>query len=198
MAIKLIVGLGNPGANYKNTKHNAGFWIVEAIAEELGISFNQRKFNSQWVQSKYCENNFILAKPLTYMNLSGNAVRSFVDYFKINLTDILIIFDDVNLNLGTIRIRKSGSAGGHNGLDSIIKCLGTSDIARLRFGVNAANPGIDLAKYVLSGFTNKDDVQKAKETVDEAKNAALIWLERDTNFAMNKFNTKRRENSDDE
>ncbi|MFH1062586.1 MAG: aminoacyl-tRNA hydrolase [Candidatus Omnitrophota bacterium] len=198
MAIKLIVGLGNPGANYKNTKHNAGFWVVEAIAKELDISLNQRKFNSQWAQGKYCNSSFILAKPLTYMNLSGNAVRSFVDYFKISLTDILIIFDDAHLKLGTIRIRKSGSAGGHNGLRSIIKELGTSDIARLRFGVSSGAPGIDLSNYVLSGFSNKADEQIAKETVAEAKNAGLSWMEKDIDFAMNTFNPKRRENSDDE
>ncbi len=198
MVRKLIVGLGNPGANYKNTKHNAGFWVVEAIAKELGLSFNQRKFNSQWAQGKIDDKNFILAKPLTYMNLSGNAVRRFVDYFKIDLSDILIIFDDVHLNLGSIRIRKTGSAGGHNGLRSIIKDLGSLEISRLRFGVNGANPGVDLAKYVLSGFGNKEDEQRAKLTIEKARDAGIIWLEKDINFAMNKFNTKGRENSDNE
>ncbi|MBU1042987.1 MAG: aminoacyl-tRNA hydrolase [Candidatus Omnitrophica bacterium] len=198
MARKLIVGLGNPGANYKNTKHNAGFWVVEAIAKELDVSVNQRKFNSLWAQGKIDNISFILVKPLTYMNLSGNAVRNFIDYFKIDLSDVLIIFDDVHLKLGTIRIRKFGSAGGHNGLRSIIKDLGTSEVSRLRFGVNAAMPGVDLAKYVLSGFSNKEDEQIAKVTVEQAKNAAMSWLENDINFAMNKFNTKGRENSDDE
>jgi peptidyl-tRNA hydrolase, PTH1 family len=197
MAMKLIVGLGNPGENYKHTKHNAGFWVVEAIAKELDVSFNQRKFNSQWAQGKIENNSFILAKPLTYMNLSGNAVRSFVDYFKIALSDILIVFDDVHIELGTIRIRKSGSAGGHNGLRSIINDLGTSDIARLRFGVSCSVPGRDLSDYVLSGF-NKADEQIAKQMVIVAKDAGLSWLEKDIDFAMNKFNPKRRENSDDE
>ncbi|MBU1087848.1 MAG: aminoacyl-tRNA hydrolase [Candidatus Omnitrophica bacterium] len=198
MAIKLIVGLGNPGINYKNTKHNAGFWVVESIAKELNVSLNQRKFNASFIQGKINDVGFLLVKPLTYMNLSGNAVRSFVDYFKIPLADILIIFDDVHLKLGSIRIRKFGSAGGHNGLRSIIKDLGTLDIARLRFGVNAAMPGVDLAKYVLSGFVNKDDELTAQKTIELAKNAALSWLEKDIDFAMNKFNTKGRENSDDE
>lgn len=197
MARKLIVGLGNPGANYKNTKHNAGFWVVEAIAKELDLSFNQRKFNSKWTQGRLENNSFILAKPLTYMNLSGIAVRSFVDYFKIDLSDILIIFDDVHLNLGGIRIRKSGSAGGHNGLRSIIKDLGTSEISRLRFGVNAAMPGVDLAKYVLSGF-NKEDDKVAKLTIAKSRDAAITWLKQDINVAMNKFNKKGRENLDNE
>jgi PTH1 family peptidyl-tRNA hydrolase len=199
MAMKLIVGLGNPGSDYKNTKHNAGFWIIQAVAKDLSISFSKRKFNALIGQGKIKNNSFLLVKPLTYMNLSGKSVRNFADYFKIDLKDILVVFDDVSLELGTIRMRKSGSAGGHNGLKSIIGHMGSSNIARLRFGIKVKENGErDLSRYVLSGFNSQDDKNLAGKTVEIAKQAVISWLKHDIDYAMNRFNSKRRENPENE
>ena len=191
MSMKLIVGLGNPGTDYKSTKHNAGFWVVDSVAENLGISFNKRKFNAQFGQGKYKSKGFIIIKPLTYMNRSGDAVVNFVNYFKIDNSDILVIFDDVSLPLGTIRLRQTGSAGGHNGLRSIINVLGSTNLDRLRFGIKTdSHPERDLSKYVLSGFAEEDDREIAKDTIVRSKEAVLVWMDKGIDFAMNSFNEK--------
>ena len=153
--MKLIVGLGNPGLRYKKTKHNAGFWVIDGLAKEYDVKFNKRKFNALWGQLNLNNENIILAKPQTYMNLSGNSVRGFADYFNIDPDDILIVFDDIHLALGIIRLRQEGSAGGHNGLKSVISCLGTKQIPRLRMGVQTEHDVGNLADYVLSSFKDK-------------------------------------------
>ncbi len=196
--MKLIVGLGNPGLCYKNTKHNAGFWVLDKVAQAFKVSFNKRKFNALWAQGKYKGKSFIIVKPLTYMNLSGSSVRRFVDYFKISADDILIIFDDVSLKLGEIRLRAKGGAGGHNGMRSVIDALGTNNFARLRFGIDGSKTRGDLSKYVLSAFKSKEEVQVKDRTVELAVEAVLDWFNKDINFAMNRHNERRREISNHE
>lgn len=191
--MKLIVGLGNPGLRYKNTKHNAGFWVIEKIAKEENIPFNKRKFNARYGQGKISNKSCLLLEPLTFMNLSGQAVRGFLSYFKISLKDILIILDDINLNLGEIRLRGSGTSGGHQGLNSIIELLGTEDIARLRLGIKTQEEIADLAKYVLCPFSKKEDRLEVEQMIKRAKEAVIVWVEDGVVSAMNTFNKKRRE-----
>ena len=194
--MKLIVGLGNPGLCYKHTRHNAGFWVVEKVLRTFKTPFSKRKFNARWAQGEHNRKPFILMKPLTFMNLSGQPVSNFVNYFKIPLENILIIFDDVGLQLGTIRLRPSGGAGGHNGMRSIIQSLGTDDFARLRFGIQTQTKYNDLAKYVLSSFKDKSQAQIRDETVDLAEEAVLCWFDKGLTYAMNGYNVKRRKGSD--
>jgi len=193
--MKLIVGLGNPGLRYKKTKHNAGYWAIDSIAEQEAITLNKRKFNAQWAKAEYRGKKFIITKPLTFMNLSGNSVKSFVDYFKIDCKDLLVIYDDINLKLGHIRLKPSGGAGGHNGLISVIECLGTNNFARLRLGINTKDKITDLSAYVLSNFKHKQDYQLAKEAVENSKQAAFCWLDKGIVLAMNRFNNKKEEGS---
>ncbi|MCK4993490.1 MAG: aminoacyl-tRNA hydrolase [Candidatus Omnitrophica bacterium] len=196
--MKIIVGLGNPGLGYKNTKHNAGFWVLDKVARLLKSTFNKRKFNAKWAQGKYKNRSFILVKPLTYMNLCGCTVRNFADYFKVKFEDILIVYDDINLNLGSIRLKAQGGAGGHNGMRSIIDILNTSDFARLRFGIDTQRAHKDLSKYVLSAFKSKEDVRVKDQTVDLAAEAVLDWFNKDINFAMNRHNERGRKISNHE
>lgn len=189
--MKLVVGLGNPGFNYKKTKHNAGFWVLDQIAKEEKVELSKHKFNSLYGEGYVNNEKFILIKPLTFMNLSGKAVKYFFNYFKVNLEDILIVFDDVNLSLGDIRFRDSGSAGGHNGLSSIIDYLGTADFPRLRLGTKTGEYSDNLSNYVLSGFSDKKNSNIAKEMVRLAKEAVLCWLNNGIVFAMNKYNKKK-------
>ncbi len=196
--MKLIVGLGNPDFCYKNTKHNAGFWVLDKVAEFFKATFNKRKFNSRWAQGKYKNKVFILVKPLTYMNLSGNTVRGFADYFKVTLDDILIVYDDISLKLGDIRLKSQGGAGGHNGMRSIIETLGKKDFSRLRFGIDNQKEHKELSKYVLSAFKVKEEVKMKNETVELAAEAVLDWFIKDIDFAMNRHNERRREISNHE
>lgn len=193
--MKLIVGLGNPGLRYKKTKHNAGYWVIDKIAEQEAIALNRRKFNAQWTKAEYKGKKFIITKPLTFMNLSGRSVKSFVDYFKIELKNLLVIYDDINLKLGHMRLRPSGGAGGHNGLTSVIECLAANNFSRLRLGINTKDKVRDLSAYVLSKFKTGQDCRLAEEMVEHSKQAALWWLDKGIVFAMNRFNKKKEEDS---
>lgn len=147
--MKLIVGLGNPGKEYSNTLHNVGFLTVDFLADKLNISSFEQKFHSLIAKSNIEGNRFILLKPQTYMNLSGKAVLSCVQYFKISVEDIIVIFDDVDLVPGKVRFRRSGSAGGHKGVHSIIEHLKTAEFNRVRIGIGRPNGNISVANYVL-------------------------------------------------
>ena len=153
--MKLIIGLGNPGKEYENTRHNTGFMVLDRLSEKLNIEMTQNKFKGLYGKSKYKGEDVILLKPQTYMNLSGESVRQVMDFFKINQEDILVIYDDLDLQMGTIGIRKSGSAGGHNGMKSIIQCVGSSEFARLRIGIKKEKE-VDTISYVLSKFSKKE------------------------------------------
>ncbi|MCX7798388.1 MAG: aminoacyl-tRNA hydrolase [Melioribacter sp.] len=157
----LVVGLGNPGKKYEYTRHNVGFILLNEFALKHNLQFKSKK-NYQYVEGSLESSTFFLLKPTTYMNLSGIAVQEFLSYYKINLENMLVVFDDINLPFGTIRLRKSGSDGGHNGLRSIINNLGSNSFPRLRFGIgNKFNKG-EMADYVLSKFS-EDEMNILKE-----------------------------------
>ncbi|MCP4649340.1 MAG: aminoacyl-tRNA hydrolase [PVC group bacterium] len=188
--MKLIVGLGNPGIRYKRTKHNAGFWVIDELAKQESVSLQKRRFNAIWAEHRLGREKVFFVKPLTYMNLSGKAVRGFVDYFKISIDNILVIFDDVSLKLGTIRLRATGSAGGHNGVRSLIDSLGTDSFARLRLGIRTEENSSELSDYVLSSFKSKADEVIVRDMVQNAKGAVFSWVKEGVTFAMNKYNKK--------
>jgi PTH1 family peptidyl-tRNA hydrolase len=149
--VKLIVGLGNPGKKYTNTKHNVGFMCLDKYAHKYNLTFKkENKFNAELVKV----DSLLLLKPHTFMNLSGQSIKAIVDYYDIDVDDILIIYDDLSLPLGKIRLREKGSAGGHNGIKSVISHLGTQEFKRIKVGIDS-NPLIDTKDYVLGTFTKK-------------------------------------------
>lgn len=184
--MKLIVGLGNPGIEYKFTRHNFGSFIIEALAQELGANFKRSIFaKSRIAKAIYHDEEILLLLPLTFMNLSGRAVNYILRKYKIALNDILVVCDDTNLDFGKIRIKPAGSDGGHNGLKSIISSLQSREFARLRIGIGSA--GKDLAKYVLEDFS-KEEKKELKSYAESAVKACLLWIKSGIEEAMNKFN----------
>ncbi len=184
----IIVGLGNPERKYDNTRHNVGFITIDKIADKYGIDIVERKFKSVIGKGVIEGQKVVLVKPLTYMNLSGEAVREVVDYFKVDSeTEVCIIYDDTSMDVGKIRIRKKGSAGGHNGIKSIIQHLGGDTFVRVKVGIGEKPPKFDLADYVLGHFTD-DERKVIDDTADKVCDAMklLVWGEPDE--AMNKFN----------
>ena len=155
--MKLIAGLGNPGKNYENTFHNLGFMAVDAVADILCTEFNKEKCRAMVAETRINNEKVILAKPLTFMNLSGESIRLLMDFYKIPLSDFLVIYDDYDLKKGVLRIRESGSAGTHNGMRNIISQLGSGEFARIRIGFNpGAECRIPLIDYVLSSVKDED------------------------------------------
>lgn len=187
--MKLISGLGNPGKVYVNTRHNLGFEIIDRLARIWGISVRTRRLKSK-IGAGYIEGEqVILAKPLTYMNLSGQAIKKLVDYYRLNLEDILIVCDDVNLKPGQIRIRPGGSHGGHHGLLSIIENLETQDFARLRIGVGRDEGRSELSEYVLSA-PDKSQQPLLEEALELALEAIGIWVKEGIVECMNRYNKR--------
>lgn len=185
--MKLITGLGNIGEKYCFTRHNTGFMVLDRWAAEEGLSFKtENKLKASITRLKLNGEDIILAKPTTYMNLSGEAVRTIADYYKINIKDILIIYDDISLDLGKLRYRTNGSDGGHNGIKSIIQHLGTKDFARLKVGIGP-QPNIPSENYVLANFP-KDQLELLKETLDRARQSVEFYLENGIEKTQNKFN----------
>jgi len=186
----VIVGLGNPGKDYRNTRHNIGFDVIDVIAEKHNISVIEKKHKA--IIGKGVMNGYkvVLVKPQTYMNLSGESVREIVEYYKIDPTEeLVVVSDDVSLDVGNIRIRKKGSAGGHNGLKSIIGLLGTDQFMRVKMGVGEKPKGYDLADYVLGHFTG-DERKVMDEAAKNAEQAISMMLQGEADAAMNRFNTK--------
>lgn len=191
--MKLIVGLGNPGSRYEKTKHNIGFRVIDAIYDKIQSEHKQISstakvnsiYNSLIVQTKWQNSDVILAKPMTYMNNSGNAVAPLVSRFDIHTQDIIVIYDDVNLPLGGLRIRKKGSDGGQKGMQSIIQRLGTTEIPRLRIGIG--EPVGDIIDYVLTEFSDEEE-SDMEQTVARAVDAIETLLKNDIQVAMNRFN----------
>lgn len=188
--MKLIVGLGNPTKEYENTRHNIGFMAIDALGEANGIRIDTLKHKALIGKGLIEGQKVILAKPVTYMNLSGEAVREISDYYKIPAEDIIIIFDDTTLDVGRMRIRKKGSAGGHNGIKSIISHLGTMDFPRIKVGIGEKKEGQDLADYVLGKFS-KEDREVLKEVLNDVKKAVNLMLWDDIAEAMNLYNKKK-------
>lgn len=181
--MKLIVGLGNPGREYKNTRHNAGFLTLDLLAKELGISVETKKFKSLIGEGFHKGEKIILVKPQTYMNVSGESVELIMDYFDIDLDDLLVISDDMDLSLGSIRIKEKGSSGGQRGIASIIKHLGTSNFSRLRIGIGKSDV-IPVVDYVLGKI---DD----ETAILEGSRCALDFIEGMSDLDLkNKYNRK--------
>ena len=184
----LIAGLGNPGREYEMTRHNIGFEVIDYIAGRHGIKVKKLKFKSLYQKAELCGEEVILLKPQTYMNLSGESIRDFAAFFKIPTEKIIVISDDIYLDEGRIRIRKGGSAGGHNGLKSIIYQLGADNFIRIRIGVGKKeNEREELADFVLSRFT-KEQIPILEKAIENAEQALLEILSHGVESAMNKFN----------
>jgi len=185
--MKLIVGLGNPGPRYAATRHNAGWRVLEALAARAGVSAWREKFETLLAEARRGSEKVVLARPLTFMNLSGQAVRELVDFWKVEMPDLLVVVDDFALDLGRIRLRPEGSAGGHNGLLSIVAHLGHEQFARLRVGIGPMPKGVDQAAFVLSEFAASER-PLIEEAVDHAADAAECWVNNGLQEAMNRFN----------
>lgn len=153
--MKLIIGLGNPGLEYEKTRHNIGFYYLDVIAKNLNILEFKEKFNGMYQKIKYQNEDIILLKPLSYMNLSGEIIKKYVDYYKIKLADILVICDDLDLEIAKIKLKEKGSSGGHNGLKNIILNLGSENFKRLKIGISK-NKNIDTKEYVLAKFSQEE------------------------------------------
>lgn len=185
--MKLIVGLGNPGAKYRGTRHNVGFEVVDLLASRRGAAFDAAKVDGLIAKARWDEGEALLLKPLTFMNLSGEAVQGVAHYFRIDPSDILVITDDVHLPLGRLRVRPGGSEGGHNGLRSIVLVMGTMDFPRLRVGVGRGDDRRDLADHVLSRF-EADELPGIEAAIARAADAAEAFVTSDIGAVMNAFN----------
>jgi len=184
----LIVGLGNPDAKYANTRHNAGFMFMDLVSSKLGVKIDRAKYNALTCEAQISGKRVLLMKPLTYMNLSGNAVRAAADFYKIPPENIIIIYDDVSLDVGKLRIRLKGSDGGHRGIRSISEQLSTQSYPRIKLGVGQKpNSEYDLKDWVLKDIP-KDQRESFKEAANKAYDALEMMLSGKTEMAMNKFN----------
>lgn len=186
----LIVGLGNPGKDYTKTRHNCGFRVIDLLAQELGCKIDKAKFQGLYGQVVHNRRKLFLLKPQTYMNLSGASVLQLSAYFSIPPQRIIVIFDDISLNVGRLRVRPDGSAGGHNGIKSIISSLGSQDFPRIKVGVGAKpHAEQDLADWVLSTFSASEE-KTLESALKNAAEAALCIIDQDVPTAANRFNGK--------
>lgn len=185
---KIIIGLGNPGKSYEKTRHNVGFLVIDTLAQKLNIPLKTTRFKGILGEGMINGEKVILLKPQTYMNLSGESVREVLDWYKADTSDLLIIYDDLDLPVGQIRLRLKGSAGGHNGVKSIILHTNTDEIKRIKIGINRPPAGWSVADYVLSKFANSE-VEEIVKAIELAANAAQSWLSPEPfEKVMNQFN----------
>lgn len=185
--MKIIIGLGNPTAQYAGTRHNVGFSVIYNISDAYGIKVDTKKHKALIGKGVIAGEKVLLVMPQTYMNLSGESVREIVDYYKCDNTDIIVIYDDISLDVGKLRIRKKGSAGGHNGIKNIIAHLGTQEFTRIKVGVGEKPKNMDLADYVLGRFS-KEEQPVIRDAADEARKAVELIITEGEDQAMNKFN----------
>lgn len=185
--MKIIVGLGNPEADYSETRHNMGFNVINELAEEFDVDISRNKFEALYGSGIIENQKVILVKPQTFMNLSGKSVVQFVDFYKTDLQDLLIIYDDMDIEISNIRIRKSGSPGGHNGMKSVVNSLADDRIPRIRVGIGRPKYEEDFMSYVI-GAIPEEEKKKLKEGVIKAKEATKEILKNGLDSAMNKFN----------
>lgn len=183
----LIIGLGNPESDYANTRHNMGFNVINKISENYNIEVNRSKFKSLYGSGIIDNEKVVLLKPQTFMNLSGEAVKEAIDFYKIDLNKILIIYDDIDLEPGKIRIRKSGGPGTHNGMRSIVELLSNENFARLRVGIGKPKDNTDLVEYVI-GHIDTEDKELLNKGIELATEAVYTILKEGIDNAMNKFN----------
>ncbi len=184
--MKLIVGLGNPGLEYANTRHNVGFMIMDALAKQYGFEYSKNKFQGLYGEAIIDSEKVLFLKPQKYMNLSGEVISAFVNFFKIPLTDVLIFVDDLNLPCGKIRVKQKGSSGGHNGLKDIERCLGTEEYSRVKIGISN-NKDIDTKDYVLGKF-NSSDLEIIQHSVNISCNICKDFLKNNIDYLMSKYN----------
>jgi PTH1 family peptidyl-tRNA hydrolase len=185
--LKLVVGLGNPGRRYAGTRHNVGFDVADLLAERHRLEWESAPADA--LIAKWRAASTLLAKPLTFMNLSGEAIGELMRFYKIELPDVFVVVDETNLQLGRLRARPSGSAGGHNGLKSVIASLGTEEFARMRIGVGRGDARRDLADHVLAKFDPEERTEVA-EAVGRAADAVELFIAEGTAAVMNRFNRK--------
>lgn len=185
--MKLIVGLGNPTPQYDKTRHNVGFAVIDHLMNEYGIALDTAKHKGFYGKGRIAGESVILLKPMTYMNLSGESVVQVANYYKVAPKDVIVVYDDINLDVGRLRIREKGSAGGHNGIKNIIAHLGTDEFPRIRVGVGMKPPKMDLADYVLSRFS-KEEEALMEEGYERAAKAMELMVEDEISQAMNLYN----------
>ncbi len=187
----IIAGLGNPGGKYENTRHNVGFEVIDILADRMGICVDEKKHRALCGKGVLEGEKVVLVKPQTFMNLSGESVRSAADYYKVEADHIIVVFDDISLEPGQLRIRGKGSAGGHNGIKNIIAHLGTKEFPRVKVGIGEKPRGMDLADYVLSHFS-KGEKEAMEEAYKEAAAAVAVMVGQGMDEAMNRFNGKKK------
>lgn len=185
--MKLIIGLGNPGKTYEQTRHNVGFQVIDHLASKWNAPLTQSKFKGMYSIIHRSEGKVMLLKPLTYMNLSGESVSALMDYYDIAIEDIVVIYDDLDLPNGQLRLRQKGSAGGHNGIKSLIQHLGTQQFNRLRIGISRPPAGMKVPDYVLAKFS-KEEKPEVEEAVQKSGEACELWLSKPFLEVMNEFN----------
>ncbi|HEK4703182.1 TPA: aminoacyl-tRNA hydrolase [Clostridioides difficile] len=183
----VVVGLGNPGKKYEKTRHNVGFDVIDILAKEYNISVTKIKHKALIGEGRVGTEKVLLVKPQTYMNLSGETLIDIYKYYKIDLSNIVVVYDDIDLEVGKIRIRKKGSGGTHNGMKSITKCLGSNDFPRVRVGVSKPEVGQDLADFVLSRF-RKEESDNINEALEKATYAIDSIIRENIDMSMNKYN----------
>ncbi|MDA1680520.1 aminoacyl-tRNA hydrolase [Bacillus cereus group sp. TH152-1LC] len=186
--MKLIVGLGNPGREYELTRHNIGFMAIDELAKRWNISLNEQKFKGVFGAGFVNGEKVILLKPLTYMNLSGESIRPLMDYYKIDVEDFVVLYDDLDIPVGKLRIRMKGSAGGHNGVKSTISHLGTQEFQRIRMGIDRPKNGMKVVDYVLGRFTS-EEIPDVGHSIEKAADACEEWLNKPFLQIMNTFNS---------
>lgn len=183
--MKMIVGLGNPGPRYQYTRHNVGFMAIDGFARRLGMRVDNLKFKALYEK----KGDLLLVKPQTFMNLSGEAVQPLMNYFKVDPKNLLVVYDDMDIQLGDLRIKPRGSAGGHNGMKSIITLLGTQDFPRVRIGIGRPSPSMDVVNYVLQIFAT-DEMPLITETLKNTVDALESWVNDGLDLTMNKYNQR--------
>ncbi|MDA2665356.1 aminoacyl-tRNA hydrolase [Bacillus cereus group sp. Bc011] len=186
--MKLIVGLGNPGREYELTRHNIGFMAIDELAKRWNISLNEQKFKGVFGAGFVNGEKVILLKPLTYMNLSGESIRPLMDYYKIDVEDFVVLYDDLDIPVGKLRLRMKGSAGGHNGVKSTISHLGTQEFQRIRMGIDRPKNGMKVVDYILGRFTS-EEIPDVNHSIEKAADACEEWLNKPFLQIMNTFNS---------
>lgn len=185
--MKVIVGLGNPGFKYKNTRHNIGFTVIDELSKRLHVPVKKNKFHAVYGIGLSGNEKVALLQPLTYMNASGEAVRPFLDYYQVPAEDMIIIYDDLDLPTGKIRLRPKGGTGGHNGMKSLVAHLGTKEFKRIRIGINHPDEDHDIIDYVLRPFSRKEKTL-VRNAVEQAASACEKWLTTPFPEVMNEYN----------
>lgn len=187
--MKLIVGLGNPGLKYAFTRHNMGFKVIDELLVKYDLKLDNNKFNGDFTKTKLCGEDVIVAKPMTYMNNSGEFIRPLADFYKISPKDLLVIYDELAINLGRIKLSLDGQSAGHNGIKSIIQHLGTEKFMRLRIGTGPCPPHISILDFVLMNYT-QDEIKNNIPIYQRAVEAVEDLLKNGTSYTMEKYNRK--------